>query len=153
MLKRLISTLLLVLASCAFAAPSVSTLDAALDSSTGLKGLCRAVTARNPIKSSSFYLVTGRFGTFAVTSGEDGVFTARASLADGEWENDSTVLSFRAILDFSGDAWKPYADKKNPQYLPTGEMVIVICSYEGTTKDPETQTDVPILKVQRLIRL
>jgi hypothetical protein len=153
MFRRLFSVLLLALTSCAFAAPSASTLDATLDTAAGLRGLCQAVAAKEPIKASCFYLVTGRFGIISVTSEEGNAFQARASLADGEWVNDSTILSFRALLDFNGDAWKPYGDKKSAEYVSTGEMVLVICSYEGSGKDPETQKEVPVLKVYRVIRL
>jgi hypothetical protein len=141
------------LCALCFPAPTKAGLDAILDSSFGLKGLTAAVKSGQAINNSRFYLVKGRIGLISPAVQAEKSFAASASITDGEWIDDRTVKSYRATLRFSGEAWAPLADRQSENYLPSGTMVLIIASYAGTAFDEEIQATVPLLLVERVIRL
>lgn len=138
-MKRFVAILFCVLALCGFswAKPSggsTVSFDAVVDFESTIKDFHGAAESGNALSSTRFVLLTGTVGSISLL--KDAALVYRVEFISGEWIDTTEVKAYRVFIDFSGEQFTPWFDRKTGTIKP-GTRLIIVAQAVGVAEAPD----------------
>ena len=136
MKRTLVSLVVLALAAFTVSAQgsNAASFDAVVDFDASIKAFAAAANGGPAPKADRFALLVGTVGSVIKRSTEPVSYAVE--LVSGEWIGMDDVKTFHLYLEYSGDAFTAFFDRKAGLAKP-GARVLVVCKFSRVAPGPD----------------